>query len=209
MKGIENKAIVLKLNRLWQPVGYGIVAKALVDLYADVATAINLDYSLDDDGNPDFDNPTSMQAVNWEEWIKLPIRSWDFSISTPNMEIRVPTILVSSVFDEMPIRTFNGKPSPGGVFMRDRGIDQYSGKRLSEDDASIDHVIPRSKGGSHTWDNVVLTHKKLNYLKGNRMNHELGLKLIRSPKAPAPIPISALITKVRHPDWKPFLIHKG
>lgn len=205
MTDITQKAIVLKLNRLWQPVGYGIVQKAIVDLVAGVSQAINIEYAVLDGGKPDFENVTSMQAMDWDEWVTLPVRPWDFAIHSKYLSVRVPTVLVAKEFAEMPVRKFEGKPTGAAVFARDRGIDQYTGKKLSADEASVDHVLPSSRGGKNEWENVVLTHKDINFMKGNQLNSEVGLHLIRQPKAPPPLPLSALVTSIRHPDWKPFL----
>lgn len=67
------------------------------------------------------------------------------------------------------------------VFRRDHYTCQYCGltKHLT-----IDHVIPRSKGGRHTWDNVVTACAKCNSIKGDRLLTELGMVLKNTPKAP-------------------------
>jgi hypothetical protein len=54
---------------------------------------------------------------------------------------------------------------------------------------------------------MVWCEKGLNSLKGNRRNEEIGLKLIRKPKAPPSMPLSATITEARHPAWSPFLLN--
>jgi 5-methylcytosine-specific restriction endonuclease McrA len=67
------------------------------------------------------------------------------------------------------------------VFRRDGHTCQYcnSTKRLT-----LDHVIPRSKGGQHRWDNVVAACETCNAIKGNRLLHETGMTLKSKPKAP-------------------------
>ncbi|MEM1170839.1 MAG: HNH endonuclease [Cyanobacteria bacterium P01_H01_bin.35] len=67
------------------------------------------------------------------------------------------------------------------VLKRDHHRCQYCGstKRLT-----LDHVIPRSKGGKHTWDNVVTACDKCNAFKGNRTPAEAGMKLLHQPKTP-------------------------
>jgi hypothetical protein len=144
--------------------------------------------------------------VDWDIWITLPVRPFDLVIHTPNMQVRVPTVLIARKFDRMPIRVFKGRPSSTQIWHRDQGIDQYTNQLLKEEDASIDHVIPTSRGGKNTWDNLVLTHKNINYKKGNKLNDECGLRLIRKPTAPKSQPVAALITQPRHRDWKHFLL---
>ncbi|MDX2243651.1 MAG: HNH endonuclease [Leptolyngbyaceae cyanobacterium bins.302] len=67
------------------------------------------------------------------------------------------------------------------VFRRDHHTCQYCGspKRLT-----IDHVVPRSKGGSHTWDNVVAACEPCNLKKSDRTLAEAGMKLATKPKPP-------------------------
>ena len=122
--------------------------------------------------------------------------------------MRVPTVLIAKNFNKMPVKKFKGKPSKDAIWHRDGGIDQYTGKLLKREDATIDHVLPQSKGGKDTWENLVTTHRDINSEKGNSLNDEAGLKLIRVPKAPLPVPLSMLIREVRHRDWAPFLINK-
>lgn len=206
MSDIANKLIVLKLNKNWMVVGHSIVAKALVDLCAgEACMAIDIDYARDDDGNPNFNFPTMMRPVGWEEWITLPIRSWDLEIHSPSMTIRVPTVIIAKNYAKVPLHTFRGKPNKRAIWKRDRGIDQYTGKHLEETEATLDHVVPKSRGGRSNWENLVLTDKKLNWKKGNKLNEEAGLKLIRTPKAPDPVLASELIKEAKHVDWKHFL----
>lgn len=208
MSNIINKLICLKLNKAWQPVGYSTVGKAIVDLAAGIsAKALDLEYELDNNGEP-IGDPISMNPVEWDEWLKLPVRPYDFSVHYANGQkvMRVPTVLIARNFNKMPVKRFKGKPSKDAIWIRDEGIDQYTGKPLRRDEATIDHVIPQSKGGPDSWENLVTTHKSINSEKGNLLNEEAGLKLIRKPKAPSPVPISLLIREVRHRDWRPFLV---
>jgi 5-methylcytosine-specific restriction endonuclease McrA len=83
---------------------------------------------------------------------------------------------------------------------------QYSGKNLKKSEGNIDHVIPKSKGGADTWDNMVLCSRDVNLRKGNKLNDEVGIKLIKQPKAPRPIYAYEMVREVKHPDWEPFII---
>ena len=207
MNDITNKMIVLKLNALWQPVGYSSVAKAIVDLAGgQSAKALDLEYEIGEDGEP-LGEPVSMNPVGWEDWINLPVRPYDFAVHYANGSkvMRVPTVLVAVNFSKMPIKKFNGKPSKDSIWARDGGICQYTGKPLKKGEGNIDHVVPKDRGGRDTWENMVLADKKINSEKGNKLNNEIGLKLIREPKAPKSMPLSAMIRTIRHRDWRYFL----
>jgi 5-methylcytosine-specific restriction endonuclease McrA len=211
MNNVANKLICLNLNANWQPVGFKTVKDAIVDLcgaetHGKPATmALDIEYELDENGQPIFDEAKSMNPVSWEEWMTLPIRPWDLAINSPTRSIRVPTVIIATNFNKMPIKTFKGKPSKDGIWNRDQGICQYTGKKLTKDQSTIDHVIPRSKGGLDTWTNMVVCDKTLNSKKGNKLNSELGLKLRKEPIEPSPTPMSALIREAKHHTWKHFL----
>jgi 5-methylcytosine-specific restriction endonuclease McrA len=112
--------------------------------------------------------------------------SLDFS-STQQWEIRSPSLVL--LIPEH-IRLLNGNPerhwkmppvSRREVLRRDNHACQYCG---STRHLTIDHVLPRSKGGPHSWDNVVTACEKCNAAKGDRLLPELGLQLRSKPKAP-------------------------
>ncbi|TAE54778.1 MAG: HNH endonuclease [Nostocales cyanobacterium] len=67
------------------------------------------------------------------------------------------------------------------VLRRDHHSCQYCGTNKN---LTLDHVVPRSKGGLHTWDNVVTACSRCNSLKGDKAPDEVGLKLRTKPKAP-------------------------
>nr|WP_199322348.1 HNH endonuclease [Leptolyngbya sp. FACHB-321] len=107
--------------------------------------------------------------------------------STQQWEVRSPSVVLQI---SEHIRLTSGKPgrhwkvlpvSRREVFRRDSHTCQYCGitKKLT-----LDHVLPRSKGGSHTWDNVVTVCERCNSAKGDRLLHETAMQLRTKPKAP-------------------------
>jgi len=82
----------------------------------------------------------------------------------------------------------------------------YTGKLLRQEEGSLDHVIPRSRGGKDEWGNLVWSDKVVNAKKGDRLPHEAGLKLLRVPCAPKELPVTALIRNAQGiMDWKFFV----
>lgn len=212
------KPIVLKLNGSWSPIGHCSAKQAIISMCDDSSEsgtfAMNIEYGLKDlTQDYDFDNPTAIYPVKWDEWVKLPIRDYDMVIRTSNSLIRLPTVVIAHNYHKMPM--VKKSPTKMGIFERDNGICQYSGKKLSRAQANIDHLIPRDryleiKGhteGMNDWENLVLSDRNINSKKGNKLNEEAGLKLIREPKAPAPQPVSASIKDIKHPEWR-FFLHK-
>ena len=216
---VINRTIVLKLNAAWQAVGVSTVAKAIVDLSAgQSAMALDFEYEKDEAGNYILDEhgmPAGEpypRAVDWATWINLSVRSWEMDDAIHyghegQKLMRAPTVLIAKNYYKMPRKSFKGKPSKDAIFLRDNGVDQYTGKKLKRDEATIDHILPKSKGGRDEWENLALTSKDINSRKGNRLNHEIGLKLIRQPKAPKSMTAMELIRDIKHPTWKPHLPH--
>lgn len=207
MNDIAHKAIVLKLNKLWKPVGVELVSKTICDLMTDVIVAMDIVYATNPDGTPNFDEHEYVNPICWDEWMKLPVRPWDLTIHSSRMEIRVPTVVITKHYSKVHEKKFKGKPTKEALFIRDNGLDAYSGRELAYEEATIDHVIPKDRGGTDTYDNTVLTTKQTNNSKGNKLNSEVGLTLLINPHCPKPIQISHTIRKARHHDWKKFLVN--
>ncbi len=70
------------------------------------------------------------------------------------------------------------------VFRRDKYHCQYCNKKLNEKSATIDHIVPRSKGGTDTWENTVCACIACNSRKGNRTPEDSQMALVRRPKRP-------------------------
>lgn len=90
------------------------------------------------------------------------------------------------------------------VFRRDGYICQYCGRLTTR--PTIDHVIPRQRGGGYTWENLVTACPACNQRKGNRTPEEAHMPLLRRPGPP---PRSAMYRFRRyltqHAEWRPFL----
>lgn len=206
---ILNKPIVLSLNRAWQVIGHRTVKQALVALHGGgdgLPPALGLDiaYAQRADGSWDFDRPLSLAPLAWAAWTQLPIREFDFVVHTPRQAIRVPTVIVATNFDRMPVRL--PRVTRQAIFERDGGICQYTGEFVGPHGGNLDHVIPRDRGGRDTFENLVWAKREINSRKANRLPHEAGLRLIRRPRAPLPLPAAAAIREAKHPDWRHFLV---
>ena len=69
------------------------------------------------------------------------------------------------------------------ILLRDRNTCQYCGKILAAGELTLDHVTPRSRGGTSTWENLVACCHSCNRRKGNLLPHEADMKLLREPHA--------------------------
>jgi len=186
------RTTVLVLNRNWQAIHVKSPAEALSMMYTDSATGLDI---LGED---------QMVPYKWKDWINLPIDSESDYVSTVNGNIKIPKVIVLCKFNKVPMK--RPKFSLTGVWNRDGGICQYTGKKLSKNEGNVDHVMPRSRGGKTDWSNCVLAHKEVNAQKADRTPEEAGLKLIKPPTIPRHMPTTFYI-KNKHniKEWNMFL----
>lgn len=209
MYGSVDSKIVLSLNAGWQAIGIKSVRQAIKDLTAQnyhntpAALALDLTHGVNEDGTYNFGELLGAIPTKWDDWINLGIRDYDFYINTPKMKIRVPTIIITPNYNKIHKRTL--KPTKKAILERDKQICQYSGVRINRKEGNIDHIVPVSRGGKDSWENMVWAHKEINAKKRNKLNSEAGLTLIRKPKAPLPMPPSSFIREIKHRDWSFFL----
>jgi 5-methylcytosine-specific restriction endonuclease McrA len=200
---------VLSLNASWQALGTKTVKEALIAMLGGdggnnpPAVAIDMEFPVDADGSVDWDNPTNTSPVSWEEWVKLPVREYDLAIRTASMTIRAPRVIVQTNYGKMPV--VQPRPTKDSIRKRDGGVCQYTGKPLTNREGNVDHVIPRAQGGKNTFENMVWSSKEINSLKADKTPQQAGLRLIRKPAAPRPVPVSSTINIAHHPSWVHFM----
>lgn len=91
------------------------------------------------------------------------------------------------------------------LFHRDHGQCQYCGKSQDPKLMTIDHVIPRSRGGENTWENLVVACKKCNQRKGNKTPTEACMHPINTPRKPKVNILRHLKKEQISPIWKDYL----
>jgi 5-methylcytosine-specific restriction endonuclease McrA len=192
MNDILNKTIVLVLNRNWQALHVRTPQEAFCMMATNVATAL------------DIDRDDHIRPVTWDEWITLPVRPQDNAVQTVRGQVRVPTVIVAVNYAKVPKK--RPKLCAKTIRERDGNRCQYTGKVLKPEEGSLDHVVPRSRGGKDAWENLVWSSKDVNARKGSRLPHEAGLKLLSVPRAPKELPVSALIRNAHGvAEWKLFM----
>ena len=114
------------------------------------------------------------------------------------LQIPAPSVVRLKYFVKIPYRA-HAALTRRAIFARDGWACQYCGQPAE----NLDHVLPRSRGGSHTWENVVAACRRCTSRKENRLPHEIGLALARKPYAPSDgfrLSLGRL-----EPDWEPYL----
>ncbi len=179
---------VLVLNRVFQPVHITSVRRAFSLLYQGVAKAIDRQFQLFD-----FDSWSALAAATGED-----------AVSTVSRRIRVPRVIVLVAYEHLPKARV--RFSRFNIYARDDSTCQYCGRRFPRSELNLDHVVPRSRGGSTTWENVVCSCVGCNLRKGGRTPAEAGLRLLRPASRPRWTPVfRSASRRAFYREWVPFL----
>lgn len=182
---------VLVLNRSWLAIATTPVRHALSLVFTDSAHAIQ---------------PETFETHDFTSWAQLPVLDGEDSVSTVNLELRVPEVIV--------LRNYGGVPrqvlpfTRRNLLRRDEARCQYCGRRPGQAELSIDHVVPRSRGGETSWENCVLACVRCNRRKGSLAVEAAGMKLLREPRAPQWSPIFEVAGTQQREAWRRFVADK-
>ncbi|MFO0904803.1 MAG: HNH endonuclease [Pirellulales bacterium] len=177
----------LVLNRNWQPVGVATVARSITLVASDRAR---------------FVDPVDFRQYTWADWAALLPREDEPFIQSVRFRMRVPEVITLAEYDRVPrnVVTFSRR----NLYRRDQYTCQYCGAQPGSEELTIDHVLPRSRGGTSTWENCVLACLDCNQRKANRTPVEATMPLGKAPIRPAWTPLYARHT-VRVESWGKFL----
>jgi 5-methylcytosine-specific restriction endonuclease McrA len=138
----------------------------------------------------------SQKAVTLEEGAEV--------VRSVRCALPVPSVVQLTRFVRVPHRS--AVPlTRRAIFARDGGRCVYCGAPAT----SIDHVVPRSRGGPHSWDNVVSACRRCNHVKGDRHIGEIGWRLGQIPRQPVGMAWRILGTGRHDPRWMPYLAGYG
>ena len=182
---------VLVLNRHYQPIHVTNVRRAFSLLYLGVARVID----------PEF------KTFDFESWAELSaeVNARDYDvIKTVNRAIRIPRVIVLQLYDRIPKTKV--RFSRHNIYMRDSNTCQYCGQELPRAELNLDHVVPRSRGGATSWENVVCSCVPCNLKKGGRTPQEARMRLLRTPSRPRWTPLFRSATRrAFYSEWRPFI----
>lgn len=178
----------LVLNESWMAIRTTTVRHALRLLFNDAARVVQ---------------PETYQVHPAQSWCELAVAPEEPCIRTVKLRIRVPEVIV--------LMHYNGLPNQSAVFSRrnlfrrDHNQCQYCGVRPGTAELSIDHVLPRSRGGRSSWENCVLACTACNHAKRNRTPSEAEMILLKRPVKPKWSPMVEIpIGRVRS-SWARFV----
>lgn len=180
---------VLVLNKYYDPVQLTTTRRAFILLYGGAAQAID----------------ESGEAYDFDLWRTLPVRECDDALPIVGGALRVPRVVHLHRYDRKPRSIV--RLTRRNLMVRDNFQCQYCAKTPPLRDLNIDHVLPRSRGGPDSWENLVASCRFCNLKKGWRTPEEAGMRLARKPMRPRwSTSAQILLTVNQHfEEWGPFL----
>ena len=182
----------LVLNRNWQPVTFLPVQTCIVNVMRDMASVLD---------------PVSYYLMTFEEWCEAKPET-DRWIKTTHDAVPAPEVIVLKKYGERPPRKVSfSRPN---LYKRDSFTCQYCGEAMPGSDLTIEHVLPRSRGGPTSWENCVAACEACNGRKADQTPVEAGMKLRTNPVKPAWTPKLSIPRghSVRQ-SWEPFLLKEA
>lgn len=167
---------VLVLNKYFMAIQVTIVKEAICALTTGKAKVVDQDY-------------VTYNLRQWEDFTslyKLSEKANDYHgmMRSPSVQILAPQVIIipDCEFNNPLIKTI--RYSRRNVYQRDNFTCQYCHKKVDKANLTLDHVIPRSRGGKSRWENVVASCIWCNAKKGDKLLSELGWKLNKPPAPP-------------------------
>ncbi len=179
---------VLVLNRHWQPVAFLTVGVAVTTVMREMGWVLH---------------PETYALLSFEGWCEEAPPTVTRWIKTPSGLLPAPEVVV--------LREYEGQPRRGVAFSRknllrrDGHTCQYCGGQPGAEALTIDHVLPRSRGGPTSWENCVIACGPCNGLKADRTPEEAGLRLRTQPRRPAWKPRLSVRRRHYREGWAPFV----
>lgn len=188
---------VLVLNRSFVAVHVTNVRRAVTLLFRQLAEVVHIEQG-------------QFAAHSLESWRELsqlrsafrtPDEDW---VRGVGFDLQAPRVIRLVACDRGPRQglRFNRR----NVFARDGNLCQYCGRGFPTSELSLDHVVPRSRGGITSWENIVCACVGCNVRKGGRTPHEARMQLIRQPVKPRRSPLlSVKLGNPKYESWRSFV----
>lgn len=152
---------------------------------------------------------TPLSTLTWQESIKLiwldkiNVLEWhdNWEVHSPNHTLKVPSVI--AVKDYIP-QTGSVNFTRNNIFIRDRYTCQYCMNVFKTSDLTLDHVLPKSKGGKTSWENIVTACQKCNHTKGNK-THIVPKRLPEKPNFYQLYGVKNFTIHIKYPVWLNYL----
>ncbi|MFB3893860.1 MAG: HNH endonuclease [Phycisphaerae bacterium] len=200
MVSVEPSALdshVLVLNKHYAAIRVVPARRAFVMLYKELAEIV----AVENDQYVSYDFESWREVSEYRAKYEREHNDW---VRCVRFELAVPRIVRLLFYDRLPRQPvkFNRR----NIFARDGNRCQYCGRKFPSPELSLDHIVPRSRGGDTSWTNIVCCCVDCNVRKGGRTPHEAHMRLIAEPVKPRRSPVITLrLNSAKYASWKQFL----
>jgi 5-methylcytosine-specific restriction endonuclease McrA len=157
-----------------------------------------------------------ISVIDWQKAINLLFSgkatkpynySHSYSIKTSSGVFELPAAIMLVNYVRIPFRKVG--LTKKNIIKRDDAICQYCACKLNSKNSTVDHVLPKSRGGVNSWTNLVASCHPCNLRKGNRTPSEANMKLLRQPQAPGKDVVHiVLLDQHKNKLWERWLDYK-
>jgi 5-methylcytosine-specific restriction endonuclease McrA len=112
----------------------------------------------------------------------FPVETYEHKINSPSKTFELPAVIVLKTIVKFRFTTV--ACNRANIIWRDNNQCQYCANYYSHDNLTMDHVLPKSRGGDNTWENLVAACRRCNQKKGSRTTKESGMNPMRKPYRP-------------------------
>jgi hypothetical protein len=152
--------------------------------------------------------PETYTLFEIDQWVERSIQTAqdlpsEKVVRTVNFVVEKPEIIIVKDYGGIPFKQVN--LTRRNIYKRDQYLCQYCVNGFIPADLTIDHVIPTSRGGAHSWENCVTACESCNAKKANRTPQECGMTLYKQPRMPKWTPIAGMLPSIKPDSWDKFI----
>lgn len=131
----------------------------------------------------------------------------DFLLHSVNRAFTAPSVIRLVHYVAIPYK--KRLVSKNSILIRDRFLCQYCGKPLRSQEVTLDHIVPKSRGGETNWENLAACCPSCNVRKGSKLPEEAGLKMLKDPRKGASYHFIHLLRHYGSVDenWRKYLFY--
>ncbi len=181
----------LVLNKRWRPIQVCSVREAIGLVAKGSAKIID---------PADF---SQVDFMTWADVSKSRAKHGDLMIRSTKLSIIPPEVIVLNKYEGEGEKSVVF--SRRNLFKRDKYTCMYCGVQPGPEELTVDHIMPKSRGGISSWENCALACVECNKRKANRTPDEAGMKLRRVPKKPSWKTLAQVAPRDRRESWEQFL----
>ena len=145
---------------------------------------------------------TAKRAICLDVLNKIDVlANYEEKVNSPSITFNLPSVI--KIRDFVKYDNLSVDLSRKNILSRDENFCQYCGNKNSP--LTIDHILPKGRGGQDSWENLVTACKNCNQKKGNQTPEEANMQLKRKPKRPNRLHYFYKYVNEKQKEWKPYL----